>query len=117
MSKRHLHLPRLNLASLAPGSIRALTVALVAGVCVAAHAEYRCTSPSPQEDRHACELASRDSADALRQFVQRTGPIYGLYFYDYVKPGDFDRWETARTETRHVASSHVDVTQRRSRSA
>src|SRR5689334_8275926 len=92
MSKRHPQLPRLNLASLAPGPMRALMVALVAGVSVAAHAEYRCASPSSQEDRRACELARQDSADSLRHFIQRTSPIYGLYFYDYVKPADFDRW-------------------------
>jgi hypothetical protein len=92
MSKRHASSSRFNFASLAPGPTRALMVALVAGVSVAAHAEYRCASPSSQEDRRACELARQDSADSLRHFIQRTSPIYGLYFYDYVRPADFDRW-------------------------
>ncbi len=95
MSKRHLQLSRLNSASPAAGPMRALMVALVAGVSVAAHAEYRCASPSSPEAQHACELARQNSADALRQYVQRTSSIYGLYFYDYVRPADFDRWEAA----------------------
>jgi len=99
MSKRSLQLPRLNFASLTPGPIRALTVAVVAaGVSVAAHAEYRCTSPSSPEAQRACELARQNSADALRQFVQRTSSIYGLYFYDYVRPADVDRWQAARRD-------------------
>ena len=98
MSKRSLQLPRLNFASLTPGPIRALTVALVAGVSVAAHAEYRCAPPSSPQAQRACELARQDSGDALRHYVQRTSSIYGLYFYDYVKPADFDRWETARRD-------------------
>src|SRR5690349_79297 len=92
MSKRHAPSSRFNFQSLAAGPMRALMVAVVAGVSLAAHAEYRCASPSSQEDRRACELARQDSADSLRHFIQRTSPIYGLYFYDYVRPADFDRW-------------------------
>ena len=98
MSKRHLPLPHLNLVHLAPGPIRALTVALAAGVCISAHAEYRCTPPSSPEAQRACDLARHDPADALRHYIQRTSSIYGLYFYDYVRPADFDRWETARRD-------------------
>jgi hypothetical protein len=95
MSKRHLQLPRLNSASPAAGPMRALMVALVAGFSVAAHAEYRCAPPSSPEAQRACELARQYSPDALRQYVQRTSSIYGLYFYDYVRRDDFDRWEAA----------------------
>ena len=95
MDKGHLQSLHLNYASLAAGSMRALMVALVAAVSMKAHAEYRCASPASQEDRRACELAGRDSADGLRLFIQRTSPIYGLYFYDYVKAADFVRWESA----------------------
>jgi hypothetical protein len=98
MSKRHLPLSRLNLANPAAGPIRALTVALVAGVCATAHAEYRCTSPSSPEAQRACELARQNSSDALRHYIQRTGSIYGLYFYDYVRPADFERWDAARRD-------------------
>jgi hypothetical protein len=108
MSKRHPQLPRLNFASLAPGPMRALMVALVAGVSVAAHAEYRCAPPASPEARRACELARHDSGDALRHYVQRTSSIYGLYFYDYVRPADFDRWETARRDDAAPSVAAVD---------
>ena len=108
MNQRNAPPSRFNFASIAPGTIRALMVAVVAGVSFAAHAEYRCASPSSQEDRRACELARQDSADALRHFIQRTSPIYGLYFYDYVKPADFDRWQAARRDDAASSVAAVD---------
>ena len=100
MNDAHLRLPRFNSARLAAGSMRALLVAMAAGVCAVAHAEYRCTSPHAPADRHACQLAAQNNADGLRHYVQRTASIYGLYFYDYVKPADFNRWHAARRDTK-----------------
>jgi hypothetical protein len=71
---------------------------MAAGVSATARAEYRCGASALQEDRRACELAQRDSPDALRQFIDRTRGIYALYFYDYVTDADADRWETARRD-------------------
>ena len=98
MSKRLTPSYRCTFQSLAAGPMRALLVAAFAAVSLAAHAEYRCTDPSSQEDRRACALARQDSADPLRHFIQSTAPIYGLYFFDYVKAADFDRWEAARRD-------------------
>ena len=108
MSKRHLQLPRLNFANLAPAPTRALMVALIAGVSVAAHAEYRCTSPASPEAQRACELAKQNSPDALRLYVQRTRSIYGMSFYDYVRPADFDRWDAARRDGAATSVAAVD---------
>lgn len=76
--------------------------ALAVGVSVPARAEYRCSSPQTWDnaDRRACELARRGAATELRLFIQRTAPIYGLYFYDYVTPADFDRWRAARRDAK-----------------
>ena len=71
-------------------------LAFAALACAVARAEYRCDAPQGQEDRHACDLAKGSSADALRLYIQRTAPIYGLYFYDYVRDGDQDRWDNAQ---------------------
>ncbi len=63
-----------------------------------AHAEYRCATPAQltNAERRACELAELDRPDQLRQFIERTSSIYGLYFYDYVSQRDVDRWDSAR---------------------
>jgi len=74
-------------------------LAFAALACAAARAEYRCDAPQGQEEQHACDLAKQGSPDALRLFIQRTAPIYGMYFYDYAKPADFDRWEAAQRRT------------------
>ncbi|MBV8211162.1 MAG: hypothetical protein JO133_13995 [Burkholderiaceae bacterium] len=73
-----------------------VVLAFAALTCAAARAEYRCDAPQAPEDQRACDLAKEGNADALRQFIQRTAPIYGLYYYDYVKPADLDRWEAAQ---------------------
>jgi len=70
--------------------------ALAASVSMGAHAEYRCAAPPTQEDKRACELAGVDRPDELRLFIQRTSPIYGLYFYDYVTEADVGRWYSAQ---------------------
>jgi hypothetical protein len=64
---------------------------------MAAHAEYRCATPAvlANEERHACELASRQTPAALIHFVNRTRAVYGLYVNDYVSNVDVRRWETA----------------------
>lgn len=70
--------------------------AITATISVGAHAEYRCKAPPMPEDKVACDLAKLDGPDELRQFIQRTSSIYGLYFYDYVSQQDFDHWDLAR---------------------
>ncbi len=98
MNKRTDRLPRVIRARAVTGSMLALVLAMAAGVSATARAEYRCGASALQEDRRACELAQRDSPDALRQFIDRTRGIYALYFYDYVTDADADRWETARKD-------------------
>jgi hypothetical protein len=112
MSKRYEPTPRFNAASVSTGSILALIVAMAASVPVTAHAEYRCASPSWQAEMRACELAKRNAPDELRLFIQRTSPIYGLYFHDYVTAADFDRWETARQTDRATSVAAVAPTER-----
>ena len=73
--------------------IRLAAAALAAVVSLAANAEYLCNAPAAQEDKRACELAKQERPDALRHFIQTTAAIYGLYFYDYATPADFDRWD------------------------
>jgi hypothetical protein len=104
MNTRYDQTPRFG----ATGSILALIVAIGASVCAPAHAEYRCGSPPSQEDRRACDLARRDAPGELRHFIQRTSAIYGLYFYDYVRPDDFDRWETARNGEKPPSIAALD---------
>jgi hypothetical protein len=84
MNKRDDRSPRFGGASRVTGPL--LVLAVVAGVCSPAHAEYRCGAPPTSADRRACELAKRGATDELRRFIQRTASIYGLYFYDYVQP-------------------------------
>ena len=48
-------------------------------------AEYRCDHPQRFDDRRACEYAQQGPA-ALRRFIERTQSIFGLDFYDYVRP-------------------------------
>ena len=114
MSKRYDSTPRFSAAAVSTGSILALIVAMAASVPLTAHAEYRCASPSLPEQGRACELAKHDTPDDLRRFVQRTAPIYGLYFYDYATPADFDRWDTARQENRAASVAAVAPTERES---
>jgi hypothetical protein len=78
--------------------------ALAAIVSVSAQAEYRCSAPPTPEDQRACELA-KQGPDQLREFIQRTRSIYGLYFYDYVTAADFDRWEAASATPREAPQS------------
>jgi len=108
MKKRYDQTPRFNAAGISTGSILALIAVMAASVSLPAHAEYRCGSPSWQADVRACELARRDAPDQLRLFIQRTSPIYGLYFYDYVRAADFDRWEAARREDRPPSLASVE---------
>jgi hypothetical protein len=92
----------------ATGATLNAILALIAAVSVPAHAEYRCGSPSLQEDRRACELAKRDAPDDLRRFIQRTSSIYGLFFYDYVSGADFNRWEAVRRAGSERSMKAVD---------
>jgi hypothetical protein len=114
MSKRYDPTPRFNAAAVSTASILALIVAMAASVPVTAHAQYRyrCGSPSTPEDLRACDLVKHDRPDELRRFVQRTSSIYGLYFYDYVRPADFDRWEAARQEDRTTSVAAFVPTKR-----
>jgi hypothetical protein len=98
MNKRYDRLAPVNRAGVVTGSMLAFVFATAAGASATARAEYRCGASALQEDRRACELAQRDSPDALRQFIDRTRGIYALYFYDYVTDADADRWEAARND-------------------
>jgi hypothetical protein len=109
MNKRYVQTPRFNAAGISTASILALIVVMAASVSLPAHAEYRCGSPSSQTDVRACELASHDAPDQLRLFIQRTSSIYGLYFYDYVRTTDFDRWEVARREDQAPSLAAVEA--------
>ncbi len=90
MNKRDVRSARFMSRAGVTGSL--LVIAVAAGASFPAHAKYRCNSPRTldQAERHACELAKRGAASELRQFIQRTAPIYGLYYYDFVAPADFD---------------------------
>ncbi len=103
MNKRIDRSSRLSGATRLIGSLLAL--ALAVGVCAPARAEYRCNSPRTwaKADRTACELAKRGAATELRLFIQRTAPIYGLYFYDYVTSADFERWSAAQRNDKPVS--------------
>jgi hypothetical protein len=68
--------------------------AFAASVGMSAHAEYRCDGQPLPEEKRACELV-KQGPDALRQFIDRTRGIYGLYFYDYVSEADTSRWHAA----------------------
>jgi hypothetical protein len=79
-----------------PGWFPWAVAAVAATVSVTAQAEYRCDKPALQEDQRACALAQRNSPDELRRFVAISKRIYGLYFYDYVRDGDQDRWDNSQ---------------------
>jgi hypothetical protein len=96
MSKRYEQTPRLNAAGVSTASILALIVAMAASVPVTAQAEYRCGAQSTPAERHACELAKRNTPDELRRFTDPAFSNFGLYFYDYVSTADVERWEAAR---------------------
>ena len=106
MNQRYHPLTPIYSGGIATGSILAFTVAMAASV--SAHAEYRCSPPSTPEDRRACELAKQDASGELRHFIQRTSSIYGLYFYDYVRASDLDRWEAARRDDGALSVAAVD---------
>jgi len=76
----------------------ALTLAGMATMVADARAEYRCDKPQGWVDARACAKA-KEGPDVLRQYIHRTRMIYGLYFWDYVRPRDEERRaKTARTE-------------------
>jgi hypothetical protein len=63
---------------------------------IAAHADFRCESPSSPAERTACELAKQDTPDALIHYVRRTQSLYGLYLPEYVSATDVRRWDATR---------------------
>jgi hypothetical protein len=82
--------------------------ALAAAVSMDAHAGYRCAAPPMPQDKRACELARVDRPDELRLFIQRTSPIHGLYFYDYVTEVDVNRWYVAQRREEARLSMKAD---------
>jgi hypothetical protein len=77
-------------------TLAALTLAAVATIVTDARAEYRCDKPQGWVDARACAKA-QEGPDVLRQYIHRTRMIYGLYFWDYVRPrDDVRRSKTAR---------------------
>lgn len=76
----------------------AVTLVVVAMMAPApALADHRCDAPRSTIDQRACAKAA-EGPDALRRFVERTRPIYALYYFDY-----------ARGEVSAVASAPVRV--------
>lgn len=73
-------------------AIAAASAALFVGLISTAAAEYRCIAPQGVAERQACE-AARQGPTELRRFVQKTRPVFNLYFYDYA-PRD-ETWWTA----------------------
>jgi len=61
------------------------SLAVVAFAPMSAHADDRCASPKGSIEERACAMAAA-GPDALRRFVERTRGIYGLYYFDYVRP-------------------------------
>ena len=62
------------------------SVALAGILCApSAFAAYRCDNPAGIADRRACAYAAQ-GPDALRRFIERTRAVYGLYYWDYVRP-------------------------------
>ena len=45
-------------------------------------AAHRCDAPSGLAEAEACAKA-KEGADALRQYIQRTRALYGLYYWDF----------------------------------
>jgi len=73
-------------------AIAAASAALFIGLTSTAVAEYRCIAPQGVAERQACE-AARQGPTELRRYVQKTRPVFNLYFYDYA-PRD-ETWWTA----------------------
>ena len=61
-------------------------VILAAAPLVAPRAATLCEMPQVGADARACAAAAQGPAE-LRRFVTRTRAIYGLYYADYVRPG------------------------------
>src|SRR5215467_10787261 len=74
--------PRIFQSALFPAVISAALGIVAPGTVLAA---YRCDHPQRFDDRRACEYAQQGLA-ALRRFIERTQSIYGLDFYDYIRP-------------------------------
>ena len=50
-----------------------------------------CDAPASLADRAACSKAKEGPAE-LQRYVWRTRAVYQLYFWDYMTPGDVDRY-------------------------
>ena len=61
------------------------SLVLTAAPLHSAHAANRCDVPQVGPDARACAVAANGSTE-LRRFVERTRAIYGLYYWDYVRP-------------------------------
>ena len=64
-----------------------LSAGLVLAVAplLSARAANRCDVPQVGPDARACAVAVQGSTE-LRRFIERTRAIYGLYYWDYVRP-------------------------------
>ena len=79
-----------------PLALIAITV-FVAGASQPARAEFKCDRTNlSMADATACAKAA-ESTTALRQYVQRTQSLHGLYVWDYVRR---DETPTAQVATR-----------------
>ena len=111
MNKRDVRSARFASRAAVTGSL--LLIAAAAGVSLPAQAKYRCDSPRSLDraEQHACELAKRGATTELRRFIQRTGPIYGLYFYDFIAPDDFDRTSAMRSNRKALSVADAGTRQ------
>lgn len=87
----------------------ALVVAATATVITPTlvRADYRCDEPKSALDQRVCAIA-KQGPNELRRFIQRTQPIYQLYFFDYANDRDFARWDAEgrvdRSRSVHAAA-------------
>ncbi|MGH8852426.1 MAG: hypothetical protein ACREYD_15660 [Casimicrobiaceae bacterium] len=63
-----------------------LGLVLAGAPLTSARAEYRCDVERVGVDARACAIAAQGPYE-LRRFIERTRTIYGLYYWDYVRPG------------------------------
>jgi len=59
-------------------------IAVVALAAAPSFAAYKCDGPTGLVDSKGCAAAAQ-GPDALRRFIQRTQPMWGTTWFDYVR--------------------------------
>ena len=86
------------------GALAAVVVTtFMASFPLDSRSEYRCDNPASVGERTACEKA-QEGPKALRWYIERTRAIYGLYFWDYVRPT-----EPTNTTQQAQAPARIDA--------